>query len=92
MKKSKLRWSAICMLLTLSIQVNGQESRLTPQELLTTLVGSWEGTCRTWFRPDQLGDESTIKGEFQFFPVGQFLRNTYEGQIQGRPRVGEETA
>ncbi|HIG44580.1 MAG: DUF1579 domain-containing protein [bacterium] len=90
MKKSKLRWSAICVFLSLSIQANGQEGGLTPQELLTSLVGSWEGTCRTWFRPGQLSDESSISGEFQFIPAGQFLRHTYQGQIQGRPRVGEE--
>ena len=47
MRISKLRWSAICVFLSLSIQANGQESGLAPQELLASLVGSWEGTCRT---------------------------------------------
>ncbi len=62
-----------------------------PQELLDSFVGSWEGTCQTWFEPGKLADESRIKGEIRPILGGQFLRHTYEGTIQGKPRHGEET-
>lgn len=69
----------------------GNEMTAAPHDFLKTLVGSWEGTCRTWFRPGELADESKIKGEFSLIIGGQFLRHTYDGMIQGKPRAGEET-
>jgi uncharacterized protein DUF1579 len=60
-------------------------------KLLKSLEGSWEGTCQTWFEPGQLADESTVKGEFRGFLDGRFIRHTYEGSMQGKPRRGEET-
>ncbi len=68
-----------------------QEPGTTSQAFLQSLVGSWEGTCRTWFRPDELADESPVKGEFRPLLGGRFLRHTYEGMLQGQPRAGEET-
>jgi hypothetical protein len=62
-----------------------------PADLLMSLVGSWEGTCRTWFEPDKLADESTVRGKFGPLLDGRFLRHEYEGRIQGKPRRGEET-
>ncbi len=35
-----------------------------PKELLKSLVGL-EGTCRTWFEPEKLADETKITGEFK---------------------------
>ena len=32
-------------------------------EFLGALVGSWDGTARTWFQPGKLADESQVKGE-----------------------------
>ena len=63
----------------------------TPQAFLDSLVGSWEGTCRTWFQPGTLADESVVKGDFQLMVDGRFLRHSYEGTLQGKPRTGEET-
>ena len=63
----------------------------TGQEFLKSLVGKWDGTCRTWFRPGELADESNVKGEFQLILGGFFLRHSYQGMIQGKPRTGEET-
>ena len=60
-------------------------------EFLESLVGAWEGPCQTWFEPGKLADESRVKGEFQFLPYGRFIRHTYEGTMQGKPRHGEET-
>jgi hypothetical protein len=63
----------------------------TPKELLKSLVGSWEGTCRTWFLPDKLADESSVKGEIRLILDGRLIRHTYDGTMKGKPRHGEET-
>jgi len=61
------------------------------QELLESLVGSWEGTCRTWFEPGKLADESKVKGTIRPILDGRFFRHEYESMIQGQPRHGDET-
>lgn len=60
-------------------------------EFLKQLVGSWEGPVQTWFEPGKLADESRVKGEFRPLLDGRFIRHTYEGEMQGKPRHGEET-
>ena len=62
-----------------------------PMEKLAPLVGAWEGACRTWFEPNVLADESDVRGTFRWILGGRFLRHDYEGSIQGKPRIGEET-
>ena len=62
-----------------------------PQDLLKSLEGTWEGTCRTWFEPGKLADESGINGTIRPLLDGRFIRHQYESTIQGRPRRGEET-
>jgi hypothetical protein len=64
---------------------------IMPKDLLKSLVGSWEGTCRTWFEPGKLADESKVKGTIRPVLNGKFFRHEYEATIQGRPRHGEET-
>jgi Protein of unknown function (DUF1579) len=64
---------------------------IAPKELLKSLVGSWEGTCQTWFLPGQLADESTVKGKFSPMLNGRFIRHEYEGTMKGKPRHGDET-
>lgn len=59
-------------------------------ELFEKLVGSWEGTCRTWLEPGKLADESAVSGQISKILDGRFLRHTYEGTILGNPRRGEE--
>lgn len=59
--------------------------------LLEALVGHWEGTCRTWFKPGELADTSPIAGRIEALPHGPLIRHTYTGKIQGKPRTGEET-
>ena len=46
-----------------------------PQNLLKSLVGSWEGTCRTWFELGTLADESQIKGTIRPVLDGRFFRH-----------------
>ena len=73
-------------------QAQGDKTKKSKeQELLKSFVGTWEGTVRTWFRPGELADESTIKGEFKQILGGRFLRHTYEGSMKGQTRTGEET-
>ena len=62
-----------------------------PHDLLKSLLGSWEGTCSTWFEPGKLADESKVKGTIRPVLDGRLFRHEYEGTIQGRPRKGEET-
>jgi hypothetical protein len=67
-------------------------AKSAPQkEVVKSLVGSWEGTCRTWFTPDKLADESKVKGEIRPMYDGRLVRHTYEGSMKGKPRHGEET-
>jgi hypothetical protein len=58
--------------------------------LFKKLTGTWEGICRTWFEPGTLADESRVAGNIVEVLDGRFLRHTYEGTIQGKPRRGEE--
>jgi len=67
-----------------------QRKQIMPKELLRSLVGSWEGTCLTWFQPGKLADESKIMGAIRPILGGRFFRHEYEATIQGRPRHGEE--
>ncbi len=60
-------------------------------ELFKKLTGNWQGSCRTWFEPDKLADESSVSGEFAGVLDGRFLRHTYASTIQGQPRHGDET-
>jgi len=62
-----------------------------PEDLLRSFAGSWEGTCRTWFEPGKLADESPIRGTIRPLLDGRFFRHEYESTIQGKPRHGEET-
>jgi hypothetical protein len=61
-----------------------------PNEFLKSLEGSWQGTCRTWFEPDKLADESGIRGTIRPVFDGMFFRHEYEGSMQGEPRHGDE--
>ncbi len=103
MPASRLSASAICLFLVFGLGSSGrQKSADTRSEwggvkegndvdILKSVIGHWEGTCRTWFQPGKLGDESRIRGEFKPLLGGRFVRHTYEGTIKGKPRAGEET-
>lgn len=58
---------------------------------LEKLVGKWKGTCKTWFEPGKLADESPIEGEFRLILNGKFIRHSYTGAIMQKARSGEET-
>jgi hypothetical protein len=63
---------------------------MSQKVLFEKLTGKWQGTCRTWFEPGKLADESKVTGAITKVLDGRFLRHTYEGTIQGKPRHGEE--
>ena len=62
-----------------------------PKEFLKSLVGAWEGNCKTWFEADKLADESKVKGAIRPVLGGRFIRHEYEGTTKGKARQGEET-
>ena len=93
---------ALCLLLAPISSVSAQEppgekppvaqKKPAPQkEFLKSLIGSWEGTCRTWFVPDKLADESKVKGTIRTILDGRLVRHEYDGAMMGKPRHGEET-
>lgn len=55
---------------------------------LKELDGEWEGTAKTWFEPDVIGDESPIKGKMRSVLGGRFLIHEYTGSMQGKPLEG----
>jgi hypothetical protein len=63
---------------------------MSHKALFEKLVGKWEGNCKTWFEPGKLADESKVAGEFAKVLAGRFLRHSYEGTMQGKPRRGED--
>jgi hypothetical protein len=56
--------------------------------LLERLVGSWIGSTRTWFEPNQLADESPARGRIRSALDGRFVVHEYEGSIKGKPLFG----
>ncbi|MBL9135413.1 MAG: DUF1579 domain-containing protein [Verrucomicrobiales bacterium] len=84
---------AVCLggMLLQAVEPPKEGSTLSQKQLFEKLVGKWEGTCKTWFEPDKLADDSKVSGEIRALPEGPFLRHTYHGSMQGKPRTGEET-
>jgi hypothetical protein len=67
-----------------------EASRMTYRTIFEKLVGEWSGTCRTWFEPDKLADESKVTGSIVPVLDGRFIRHTYHGTIRRKARHGEE--
>jgi hypothetical protein len=55
---------------------------------LNALVGAWQGTARTWFKPDELADESPISGTIRAALGGRFVIHEYQGSLQGKQLAG----
>ncbi|MCL4790338.1 MAG: DUF1579 family protein, partial [Verrucomicrobia bacterium] len=68
----------------------GKDARASAKAFFERLLGKWEGDCRTWFKPDVLADEAKVTGEITNAFKGLYVRHTYAGTIQGKPRHGEE--
>ncbi|MHA1111567.1 MAG: DUF1579 family protein [Promethearchaeota archaeon] len=52
------------------------------------IVGNWEGTAITYFKPDELGDKSQIKGTIIEVLDGLFLLHEYEGTLMKNKMLG----
>ncbi|MEM6469389.1 MAG: DUF1579 family protein [Planctomycetota bacterium] len=61
------------------------------EKLFVSMAGRWQGQCKTWFQPGKLADESEVRGDLKLMMGGRFLRHTYQGEMKGKPRMGEET-
>lgn len=55
---------------------------------LGSLVGTWEGTTRTWFEPGKLVDEVQTRGTIRSALDGQFVIHEYEDTLSGEKRQG----
>jgi hypothetical protein len=102
MKSIDLAPLAICLVLTPSTAAlaqdspkdkatSGESKPIMSKDLLKSLVGSWDGSCQTWFEPGKLADESKVKGKIYPILGGRFYRHEYDGSMQGKPRHGDET-
>lgn len=61
------------------------------KDILNSVTGTWEGSCKTWFSPGQLADDSKITGEFVSIQNGSYVRFTYSSTLKGKPYSGEYT-
>ena len=75
-----------CSWLNLTFAQETKESKM-----LESMVGSWEGDCKTWLRPGVLEDESSVQGEIKAIAGTKIVRHTYQGSMKDDPRHGEET-
>ena len=73
-------------------QLSTAKKQKAPKEFMKSLLGTWEGTCRTWLTPDpnKVSDESKLKGKFLAVLDGRCIRHEYESTILKKPRHGEE--
>ena len=63
-----------------------REVRYNPEEagkLLLSLIGSWEGTNSTWFKPNELADTSPIRATIRQLPGSNFVIYEYQSSMQG---------
>ncbi|MFA6467302.1 MAG: DUF1579 domain-containing protein [Bacteroidota bacterium] len=59
-----------------------------PHHFLAQLVGTWEGTTKTFFEPGILADESPWIGTLRPILGGMFILHEYHGSLQGNPLNG----
>ncbi len=59
-----------------------------PHHQLASLAGDWVGTTKTWFEPDNLADESKVKGSITVILDGKFIKHEYIGSFGGKPLEG----
>ncbi len=55
---------------------------------LSELVGEWEGTAKTWLKPDKIADESPMRGSMRLVLGGRFIMHEYKGSMGGKPLEG----
>lgn len=55
---------------------------------LAALVGTWTGTTRTRFTPDDAWEDCPVSAQFRWVAAGRFLLHEYDGRFQGEPAAG----
>lgn len=55
---------------------------------MSTLVGCWEGTNRTWFEPGVLADESPIRATIRALPGCPSVIHEYDSALGDKPFTG----
>lgn len=55
---------------------------------LGKLVGNWEGITKTWFEPNELADESVIRGTMRLILDGRFILHEYKASLSGKVLEG----
>ncbi len=71
--------------------VDSSEQFVSPEvagQLLASLVGEWEGSCKTWFEPGILADESPVRGTIRNLPGSRFVIHEYQSTLEGSPYRG----
>lgn len=63
---------------------------MTTKDIFTKWIGTWNGTCKTWFEPGVLADESDVTAQIEWVYEGRFVRNRYSSWFKGKPRQGED--
>ena len=61
------------------------------EQLFRELEGSWQGSVKTWLKPDEPAVKDAIESEFNPILGLPMLRHSYRSQFQGKHRTGEET-
>jgi hypothetical protein len=59
-----------------------------PHAMLNRLAGEWAGTCRTWFEPGVLADETSVSGSIRPVLEGRFALHEYAGTLDGQAYQG----
>ena len=86
-----LAFAKMLLLSSNSLGVEGNHEEKTDHKtVFARLTGEWKGQCRTWFKPGELADQCEVTGRISPDFQGQLLRHRYAGEIQGKPRQGEE--
>ena len=56
---------------------------------LTSLIGSWSGSTKTWFDPTTAPEESPTQATIESLLGGRSIRIDYQGTAMGKPHAGQ---
>lgn len=59
-----------------------------PHNQLSRLIGEWEGSAKTWFKPGVIGDESPVTGSMRPVLGGRIIMHEYKGSMGGKVSEG----
>lgn len=67
-----------------------EQSKVSDEHnLLSLLVGEWQGTTRIWFEPDKLASESPDQATMQLILDGRFLVHDYRTSFDNKTIEGK---